>query len=224
MQVAVVADDNQRIKREVMATFFDNAETRLAFLVELARTDHWSEAMTLCLTYIDSFAQWLLWPATTSGRNFVEALIRFGGDPLMPLAHPLQATHAFGSMKTPWRNLASHIQDAFPGPDYELLRTAAFVDTLKSRLTSTDLERLQQEVWRTTIARLVYQHLRNPSVHAFGGSSGIWLSHTTHEGVAVPPIEFHQLLGCARGVVAEARRRTEQTGQWFGNDAVVKNA
>lgn len=219
-----MAEEDPQIKREVIASFFDNAEARLAFLPELARTNHGLEAMTLCLTYIDSFAQWLLWPATTSGRSFVEALIQFGGDPLMPLAHPLQAVRAFGSMKTPWRNLASRIQEIFPGSDYELLGTAAFVDALKARLTSGDLERLQHEIWRTTIANLVYQHLRNPSVHAFGGSSGIWLSHTTHERVSVPPIELHQLLGCARGVVAEARRRSERTCQWFGNDAIVKTA
>ncbi len=216
--------EDQQIKREAIVSFFDNVETRLAFLLELARTDHKPEAMTLCLTYVDSFAPWLLWPATTSGRNCVEALIQFGGDPLMPLAHPLQAIRALGSMKVPWKDLANRIQDTFPGPDYELLTTTAFADALKPRLTSVDLDRLQREVWRATIANLTYQYLRNPSVHEFGGSSGIWLSHTTHDGVAVLPIEFQQLLGCARGLVVEARRRSLQTGQWFGDDAIVKNA
>lgn len=220
----VAMDETQRIKREVIASFFDDVDTRVAFLSEIARTGHKPEAMTLCLTYIDSFAQWLCWPATSSGRNFVEAVMQFGGDPLMPLAHPLQAIRAFGTTKAPWKDLAKRIQDTFPGPSYELLTTPALVDALRPRLTNIELERLRAEVWRTTIAHLTYQHLRNPSVHAFGGSGGIWLSQTTHEGAPVPPIELQQLLGCVRGLVTEARRRSEETGQWFGNDAIVKDA
>jgi hypothetical protein len=53
-------DANQRAKREIIAAFFDNAEARVAFLPELDRTGHRSEAMTLCLTYIDGFSQWLV--------------------------------------------------------------------------------------------------------------------------------------------------------------------
>jgi hypothetical protein len=127
-------------------------------------------------------------------------------------------------MKAPWKDLASRIQTVFPGPSHELLTTAAFVDALRPRATQAQLERLRGEIWRTTMANLSYQHLRNPSVHSFGGSSGIWLSHTTYRGAPVPPIELQQLLGCVRGLVMDARRRSEETGQWFGNDAIVKDA
>lgn len=175
-------DGAGKLKREVIANFFEHVDARVAFLDELARAGNKPEAMTLCLTYIDSFAQWLLWPATSTGRNFVEAVVQFGGDALMPLAHPLQATRAFGSMKAPWKDLANRIQNAFPGPTYELLTTTAFVGALQPRLTQAELERLRSEVWRTTIANLTYQHLRNQSVHSFGGSSGIWLSHGTYQG------------------------------------------
>jgi hypothetical protein len=217
-------EENQKAKREVIGGFFEEAEARVAFLVELAQTGHEAEAMTLCLTYIDSFAQWLRWPASSSARNFVEALMQFGGNPLMALAHPLEAILAFRHMKAPWPGLADRIQDVFANPPYELLATAAFVDALRIRLTSTEIEQVRREMWRTTIANLVYQHLRNASVHAFGGGSGIWLSLTTHEGAPVPPIRFQQLLPCVRGLVAEARRRSDETGQWFGNDAIVKDA
>jgi hypothetical protein len=205
-----------------IASFFEDVEARVAFLEDLIRTGHKPEAMTLCLTYIDSFAQLLRWPATSTGRNFVEALVEFGGDPLMPLAHPLHAARAFEAMKA--KDLASCIQTVFPGPSYELLPTTAFVGSLRPRVTQADLERLRGEIWRATIANVTYRHLRNPSIHLFRGGSGIWLSHTTYEGAPVPPIDFQQLLACVRGLVREARRRSEKTGQWFGNDAIVKNA
>ena len=219
-------DKNQQAKREVIATFFDKAEVRVAFLSELAQTGHKPEAMTLCLTYIDSFAQWLCWSAASSGRNlvgrnFVEAVIQFGGEPLMGLVdlHLLKdARKALG------KDLAEQIDRTFPGPPHELLPRPTFVDALAGHLENAQLEKLQQEVWRLTIAKVVYQYLRNPAVHDFGTSDGIWLSQLTYKGSSVPPLGFCQLLRCVHGLVAEARRRSEANGQWFGNDAIVKDS
>ena len=114
-------DENQKAKRSFITAFFDDAEARIAFLGELADASHEREAMTLCLTYIDSFAQWLCWPSTATGRNFVEAVTQFGGDALMGLAHPLQAIRAFRRMQSPWKALAERIAYAFPGPVHEIL-------------------------------------------------------------------------------------------------------
>jgi hypothetical protein len=217
-------DENEKAKREVIVTFFDGAEARVAFLRDLAQTGHEPEAMTLCLTYIDSFGQWLCWPAASAGRNFVDAVVQFGGEPLMGLVHPRQAQGAFGSMKAPWRTMSDEIARTFPGPSFALLPVPAFLDALAGRLTSAELDRLRQEVWRATGANIAYQYLRNPSVHLFAASSGIWLSQTTYAGSSIPPLGLDLLLRCVRGLVAEARRRSEANWQWFGNDAIVKGA
>ena len=79
--------ENERAKRDLIKAYFDEADQRVAFLVHLARECHGQEAMTLGLTYIDSFAQWLCWPSTQTGRNFVDAVVRFGGDPELGLIH-----------------------------------------------------------------------------------------------------------------------------------------
>ncbi len=215
-------DANQQVRREVIASYFDHAEARVAFLSELDRTDHRSEAMTLCLTYIDSFAQWLCWPRSASGRNFVEAALQFGGDELMGLVHPLQAVQSFQRMNGPWPALAERVKVAFPGPPHELLPMATFEERLTPHVTAAQLTGVQREAWRATIAHAAYQHLRNPSVHAFGSSDGIYFSRTTFRGAAVPPLALPQLLGVARGLVGEARRRSETNGQWFGDDRIVK--
>ena len=68
-------DENQKVKLEFIEAYLNNAEAKLLFLSELAETGHRDEAMTLCLVYIDRFAQVLKWPSTESGKNFVEALI-----------------------------------------------------------------------------------------------------------------------------------------------------
>ena len=214
-------DENQEAKRRYITAFFDDAEARIAFLDVLAAEGHEREAMTLCLTYIDSFAQWLRWPSTSTGRNFVEAVEQFGGDSLMRLAHPLQAIRAFSQMKALWKTLAERITHAFPRPVHELLPILLFEQELAHHLTATELAQLRSEGWRATIANIVYQHLRNPSVHGFSASGGISLSQTTYHGQPVPILGFPQLRNCARGVVAEARRRSEANWEWFGNGAIV---
>ena len=60
----------------------------------------------------------------------------------------------------------------------------------------------------------------NPSVHNFGSSRSIVLSQTTYQGNTFR-ITFEQLKECACGLVREARRRSENNWQWFGNDEIV---
>jgi hypothetical protein len=221
-EVSTVED--QRVKCEVIAAFFDNAEARIAFLSELDRAGHGSEAMTLCLTYIESFSQWLRWPRSETGWNFVEAVIQFGGDEMMGLAHPLQAVDSYQRMGEPWPTLANLVERVFPGPPYEILPMAAFESTLAANLTTVSIQpqQLRNETWRATIANTAYQRLRNPSVHAFGSSDGIYFSETTFRGSPVPPLTLPSLVGVVRGLVREARRRSEANGQWFGDDRIVK--
>lgn len=219
-----VMDENQKAKRSVITAYFDDAEARMAFLDELANTGHEPEAMTLCLVYIDRFAQCLCWPRASAGRNFVEALIHFGGDPLMALAHPLQAARAFGAMKAPWKALAERIAGAFPGRSHEVLPIPTFEQALAEHVTTAELAQLRPELWRATIANVVYQHLRNAAIHGFGTSAGIVLSQTTWNGQLVPILGLSELKSCARGLIAEARRRSEANWQWFGDDAIVHGA
>lgn len=220
----VVVHNNQAIKRRIITAWFDHAEVRVAFLTDLARTGHEQEAMTLCLTYLDSFAQWLCWPVTKNGQNFVESLIRYGGDPLMGLAHPLLASRFFSEMKSgkeEWKIIGEKIGRAFVGRSGEVISISIFKQELALHLTDAELARVRPELWRSTIANVVYRQLRNPSVHNFGTSGGILFSQTTYQGEAFPALTFWQLLECTRGLVREARSRSEATWQWFGNSAIV---
>jgi hypothetical protein len=186
-------DKNQQAKREVIATFFDNAEARIAFLSELAQTGHKSEAMTLCLTYLDSFAQWLRWPATSSSRNFVEAVIQFGDEPLMGLAR-------FGlSVLT---TLQKHI------------RVPTHSD-LAHRYSSSDSQGPSVlHPWRATRGWVSTNHVWvEPSpVHLRGGS---WTSVRTHTSIQLSKAALGLFLSSPRIAPSfeRAGRRLFQTGQ-----------
>ena len=78
-------DKDKKAKIEFIRAFHDEAERRIVFLLWLDKEKHRYEALTLCLSYIDSFSQWVCWPSSGSGKNFVDAIVNFGGNPLMGL-------------------------------------------------------------------------------------------------------------------------------------------
>ena len=183
-----------------MTAFFDKAENRVAFLTSLASMDREEEAMTLCLAYIDRFAQCLCWPSTSTGRNFVCALMQFGQEPLMAMAHPLQAARALVAAKPQCKALAERIGSAFPGPPYEVLPIPDFEHALAKHVTPDELARLKPYLWQGTIANVVYQHLRTPAIHRFGTGAGIILSQTTYNGQPVSNLGLVELSACLRGL------------------------
>jgi hypothetical protein len=75
---------NERAKLEFKA-FHEKADKRILFLLQLYKDGHDNEALTHCLSYIDSFSQWLFWPSSKTGENFADALINFRGDPIIGL-------------------------------------------------------------------------------------------------------------------------------------------
>ncbi len=212
---------DEKAKRDLIGAYFAAAERRIAFLVDLSREGHGEEAMTLCPTYIDGFSQRLCWPSTQSGRNFVDAVVQFGGDPELGLIHPLQAQRSFGAMKGPWKEIGTAVAFAYPGPTYELFHATAFEAAMAPDLTPAELAQIRAEIWRGTVASVAYQHLRNPSVHSFATAGSITFSGTSYQGKAANALTFERLHAALARLAAEARRRSEANNQWFGDDRIV---
>ena len=203
--------------------FHQDAVKRLRFLPELHTSGHREEATTLCLCYMDSFAQLICWPKTTVGKNFVAAISDFGGDLTFRLVHPLHATRVFSSKKSFWKDLATHIVSLFPGPNYELLTETELLAKLEPYLYSKTInpKDILNELWQTTLASVVYHYFRNPAVHGFGAGPGWSFSATTYQGAPVTGIGFDRLYNVALNLHAELRRRSEATGQLCGDDGIL---
>jgi hypothetical protein len=206
-------------KLDYIRDFFNAAESRVHFLNELIAAGHKTEAMILCLVYIDQFAQVLCWPSTAlGGQNFVTALIRFGKDPFMRLVHPLQAIRSCEGTKQ-LKHVATQLAKRFPGPSYELMTVTRFETVLTQLGTDAEFEKLRPEIWRATLANIVYEWLRNPIIHGFK-TGGVSFPEATYNGQNVPELKTPKLINCVKGLIAEARRRSEAKGQFFGNDAM----
>jgi len=211
---------NKEAKLSFINSFHDEADKRIEFLLQLYAETHRQEALTLCLNYIDSFSQWLQWPSTNSGENFVKAVASFGGDSVMGLVHPLQAVRGFNRLNPYWEKVANEIESIYPGPSFELQTEDDFIDKLTPHFSTVDLKEIRPECWRATLAATAYFHLRNPSIHEFGALE-LSFSNTTYQGSKVLGIDFMRLHRIATRLHGELRRRSEISGQWFGNDKIV---
>ena len=213
-------NDNQRAKLEFIKAFHDEAENRIEFLKDLYKETHKQEALTLCLTYIDSFAQWLCWPSSESGKNFVNTVVDFGGNLLMSFIHPLQAIRSLESLKSSWQQIAGQIKKVFPGPKYELISNNEFLAELSGSLSTDKLAQLKAESWRGTLAATAYYILRNPSVHSFG-TTELSFSGTTHQGKSISSMGFVELHAILKNIHSELRNRSESNIQWLGDDRII---
>ncbi len=219
-----VAKNSAVAKRELITAFFGDAEERAAYLLDLHANGRAAEAATLCLVYIDSFSQWLFWPRSRTGQNFVEALVDHGGDSEFALIHPLAAIRAFETMKGQWKNFATKLRSHFPGPGYSLFEKDDFLTEVTADFSEREAKFLGVELWRGTIASVVYARLRNPSVHSFRRAAEISFDSTTYRGQPARPITFRRLHEALLKIIAEARARSMANDQWFGDDKIVKDA
>lgn len=213
-------DREKKAKSQFIKAFHDNAEKRINFLVWLDKEQHRQEALTLCLSYIDSFSQWLCWPSSGSGKNFVDAIVNFGGDPIMKLVHPHQAIRSFETMKPSWQQISHKIKEVFLGSENELISKDDFLKKMDSILTNEESNNLKSEWWRGTLAATAYYFLRNPSIHNFGASE-LSFSGTLCQGKTISGMGFRQLFNIVKNIHNELRRRSESNVQWFGNDKIV---
>ncbi len=125
-------------------------------------------------------------------------------------------------MKSPlWQQIAAGLETVFPGPNYELQAQSDFLGNLSAHFSRNDLNQVKRELWRATIAAIVYYWLRNPSVHGLGPGQNTSFSGSTYLGKPVPNLDFKRLHNAAAKLLAELRGRSEKTGQFFGDNRIL---
>lgn len=217
--------DNETAKKEVIRAFFDDAKERAEYLLVLNAKKRANEASTLCLVYIDSFSQWLFWPRSQVGQNFVEALLKYSGDLEFALVHPLFLIRAWAAMKDhTWKTFATRLKTLFPGPKYSLFSQDEFLTHISQSFNPNDIKLLKDKLWKGFIANVVYKHLRNPSIHSFRGAAEVSFDATMYQNQPVQSITFSRLHDALMKLIDEARKRSLANNQWFGNDSIVKGA
>lgn len=138
-------------KRLLIEAYWDDVAERVEYLDELVRRGRFTEALTLCATYVDGLAGVLGAPGTKNGPAFCAALRAHEPSPYFALIHPLQAIRETGSMGGTWPVISSRLSSVFPGPDYQLLSEEDFTAAVRGSLTPVELAELVPELWRASL-------------------------------------------------------------------------
>jgi hypothetical protein len=209
-------------KEDLMKAYFDKALERVAFVEKIAAEGRHVESLTLCLVYLDGLSQLLSWPGGEAGRNFVETLCSYDQAGFLSLIHPVQLIRAFDAMKGPWPSRARSLEGRYSGPPYSLMSCSEASNAIGETFASNnEVAEVFRELWRGTLAAVVYHWMRNPSVHGFGGAQRISFDETCLKGCPAHPLSLQTLLPPLRAMLSEARKRSLDRCEWFGDDRII---
>ena len=204
-------------KLSFIEAFFDGLKERIAYLRELNEGGHDSEAMLLCCCYIDGLANHLYTGDDGSHRNFVRAIREFGDTEWLTRIHIRQLRESFDKMRSNRAQEALVLLQSLPTND--LLDLPTRDDFLAQIPSSTDdslVGWLREQLWRGTLASIVYTRLRVPSVHGLGAPGGISFEDSRIDGSQVSEIDFDVLHKVVERICTAARDLSVRSVQWFG--------
>lgn len=201
-------------RKQLIDAYWDRVLERIAFLDRLVDQGRYPEALTLCLVYLDGVAHSLAGPSEQNGVAFTAALIAHETVPFFALIHPLQAIRETGKMKGFWPDISHRISTVYPGPVYPLLNEADFLGSVSGMLSVGELKALGRQLWKGTLAGVVYTWMRNPAVHELGGANTIGFSATTLGGKPVSTLSLQDLKPVLKSMLEAARAKSHATGQW----------
>jgi hypothetical protein len=209
-------------KEALMNAYFDKALERVSFVERLAAEGHEIESLTLCVVYLDGLSQLLSWPEKEVGRNFVQTLCSHDQSGYLSLIHPLQLIRAFDSMNRPWTPRARALETRYSGPPYSLMSREDASNAIGETFSSkNEVAEVVRQLWRGTLAAVVYHWMRNPSVHGLGGSPRITFDETNFKDTCPPAISLGTLLPPLKEMLRQARERSLNRCEWFGDDRIV---
>lgn len=209
-------------KRQYIAAFFDDLKAKSEFLVELHTSSRRDEAWILCSVYIDRLGNALSASPTFTSRNFATVLLERGGEPVLDLVLP-------GRLLSELRSNEKRLKRM---PDGAMVRVCVALDNLTSDvawtrdelrghlapvLSSHDLSWLEGELWRGSLASVVYEHIRCPNVHEFGSGDGLCFSKARHNGHPIPDVDLWMLHRALQRIIGYARSLSETTNKLFGH-------
>ncbi len=208
--------DDLEAKRRFIEAFFDDLEQKCAFLLELDRMGRQDEARALCCLYIDGLGNWLHPNSSKSARNFVETLLDYSDETTLMLVIPKHLSEHLPKNSAPKGSIASITAILAQLPTNEAFSLQKFKAKLAA-LQPDHRQWLESELWRGTIAAVVYERIRNPIVHQLGSAGGLLLMSITHEGASVDVVNLAMLHRALMRIIAFARQISENTSNWFGH-------
>jgi hypothetical protein len=213
-------DEDVTAKANFIAAYFDDLRQRVDLLPKLHAAGYENEALLLCCCYIEGLGSSLYWPKEASAHNFVRILEEYGSEEFLWHIHPRQLLDA---LQAKAKSLYARIGDklgALFATDENALRTKEEIIALvhdRLGLGDEDRRRLTNQLWRGTLANLVYSDIRSLLVHRLGARP-VLLTQTTLHGLPIPVLNFTLLYPQLTEILEKVRELSVTTNSWFGHD------
>jgi hypothetical protein len=207
--------EDRAAKLGMIVAFFENLEAKIAFAAHLERSGHLDEALLLTCCYIEGLGNSL---ALSQGgaESFVEALRLHGGDSRFDLIIPTYLSASLPYKSTSAES-ASFLRTWLGSlPQFEAISRAELSRLSHAAASPEAVSFLATNCWRGTLANIAYVRIRSFGVHHLGSPDFVSFSKSTHQGVALPDIDFVMLHGALNNIVAHAKNVSLRTNRWFG--------
>lgn len=208
-------------KIDFIKAFFDDIDSKIAYLQELYNVSHREEAQVLCSCYIDGLASAFCWPDERNNFCFVKVLKDYGGNDIFAYIHPKMLDRALAKLSErghKWKAIHRSASLQLKLADMKLYEEAEILQFLSSCLDSSEKNKVSQELWRGSFASIVYHEFRIASVHGLGPPNRTTFEKTTFRGKPVPPIDFFMVHDSLKRIIIAARELSQKSGKWFGHD------
>lgn len=207
-------------KQEFIEAFFQEFERKADRLQKLWSQSYVDEAFTLCLVYIDRLASGHYGGKYGRNRgNYWRALKELSGNPLFGMIHPLRLVE---QTKARCPSATALIESIVAKKPHELLEEGVLAGEIRvSSLTDCEKVKLVSNLWRSSMANISYDYIRNAEVHG-PGSGGLSFDESIYQGKVGVTLDFQIFYDALRATLLRVKEVSVKTSQWFGNPNYIK--
>jgi len=207
-------------KQTFIEAFFRDFGEKVKRLEDLRSQSLQDEAFTLCLVYIDRLACGHYGGKYGRNReNFWRALKELSGNPLFGMIHPLRLVE---QTKAKCPSATALIDSITIKKPHALLAEDKLAEDIRaSSLTDCEKVNLISNLWRSSIANISYDYIRNAEVHG-PGSGGQQFDESIYQGKVGVTLDFQVFYDALRAILLRVKEVSVKTSQWFGNPHYIK--
>lgn len=206
-------NDNDSNKAFMIQAYFDDLEKRIAFLKELYDGNHTDEALMLCCCYIEALGSRQYHDSYRKAKNYYRILEEFSGNNLFKLIHPKQLRDVLKDKKLFKANI-TQIDPIIDGFGQELILQKVVFDRLSPVVTKDQIEWLNDNLFKGTMAAISYDRVRSDLVHDIS-TLNLTFNETKFNGKPVPDINFDLLYPALMNIFDSLKEISLKTNRWY---------
>ena len=206
-------EDKDSSKSYFIKAYFDDLQSRVAFLAELHAMGRSNEALMLCCCYIEGLGTRASGDPKPKAKNYCSILAQNGGNEIWKLVHPKQL-RIWLSSKPLFSDVFGQLEPLIDGFGKQLLDPDEVRARLDALLSEQQQRWLQNNVFRGSLANISYERIRSELVHDISASP-LSFSETEHNGNPVPDLDFEMLYSALRKILDSFQERAVSSNRWW---------